>query len=58
MVYPMPLALKGIAGKRDELRPVIAAQGCPVDVDTRGPELPQCQQEGVTIIVGSGRGGA
>ena len=34
VVYPMPLPFKGIAGKRDELRPV-AAPGCPVDIDTR-----------------------
>ena len=45
----MALPLKGIAGKRNKLRPLIAAQGRPVDIDARGPELPEREQEGVAI---------
>ena len=46
----MPLALKGIAGQRDQMRRLSATKLRPVDLDTRGPELPEREQEGVAVV--------
>ena len=46
---PMLLPRKGIAGQRHALR-LTPTQPCPVDVDSRRPELAERQQEGVAVI--------
>ena len=46
----MPLALKRIAGKRQQPWLLTTTQRCPVDLDSRGPKLPERQQEGVAVV--------
>ena len=47
---PMPLPLKGITRQREKPAGLPTAQRRPIDLDTRGPELPEREQEGVAVV--------